>query len=94
MGLWVGVVWKYGYGHILDEETILSTLAGLTAERDQERERVDFAEGTARDMAKQDRERKDELEMEVRRIRMAMEHLTNTTERLDDMTLRKRRREE
>jgi hypothetical protein len=78
----------------LDEETILAALAGLTAERDQERERVDFAEGTARDMAKQDRERKDELEMEVRRIRMAMEHLTNTTERLDDMTLRNRLREE
>jgi hypothetical protein len=45
-------------------------------------------------MAKQDRERKDDLEMEVRRIRMAMEHVTNATERLDEMTSRKRRREE
>jgi hypothetical protein len=83
LGLWVGVVGKYGDGHILDEETILAALAGLTAERDQARERADFAEGTARDMAKQDRERKDDLEMEVRRIRMAMEHVTNATERLD-----------
>jgi hypothetical protein len=94
LGLWVGVVGKYGDGHILDAETILAALAGLTAERDQAREREDFAEGTARDMAKQDRERKDDLEMEVRRIRMAMEHVTNATERLDEMTSRKRRREE
>jgi hypothetical protein len=94
LGLWVGVVGKYGDGHILDEETILAALAGLTAERDQARERADFAEGTARDMAKQDRERKDDLEMEVRRIRMALEHVTNATERLDEMTSRKRRREE
>jgi hypothetical protein len=94
MGRWVGVMGKYGDGHILDEETILSALAGLTAERDQARERAEFAEGTARDMAKQDRQRKDGLETEVRRIRMAMEHVTNATERLDEMTSRKRRLEE
>jgi hypothetical protein len=81
------VVGKYGDGHILDEETILAALAGLTAERDQARERADFVEGTARDMAKQDRERKDDLEMDVRRIRMAMEHMTNATERLGEMTV-------
>jgi hypothetical protein len=94
LGLWVGVVGKYGDGHILDEETILAALAGLTAELDQAPERADFAEGTARDMEKQDREREDDLEMEVRRIRMAMEHVTNATELLDEMTSRKRRHEE
>jgi hypothetical protein len=62
----------------LDEETILAALAGPIAERDQARERADFAEGTAIDIAKQDRERKDDLEMEVRRIRMAMEHIVIT----------------
>jgi hypothetical protein len=58
MGLWVGVMGKYGDGHILDEETILAALAGITAKRDQARERADFTEGTARDKAKQDRERR------------------------------------
>jgi hypothetical protein len=37
LGLWVGVVGKYEVGHILDEETILAALAGLTAEREQAR---------------------------------------------------------
>jgi hypothetical protein len=60
MGLWVGVVGKYGDGHILDEETILAGLASLTAERDQARERAEFSEGTAHKMSKQDRERKDD----------------------------------
>jgi hypothetical protein len=92
LGLWVGVVGNYGDRHILDEETILAALAGLTAERDQARERAYFAEGTARDMAKQDRERKDDLEMEVRRIRMAIEHMTNATELLGEITSHKRRR--
>jgi hypothetical protein len=72
MGLWVGVVGIYGDGHILDEKTILAALTALTAERDQARERAEFAEGTARDMTKQERERKDDLEMEVRRFRMAI----------------------
>jgi hypothetical protein len=55
------VVGKYGVCHILDEETILAAIAGLTAERDQARERADFAERTACDMSKQDHERKDDL---------------------------------
>jgi hypothetical protein len=62
LSLLVGVVGKYGDGHIMDEETILAALAGLTAERYQARERADFAAGTARNMAKQERERKDDLE--------------------------------
>jgi hypothetical protein len=45
-------------------------------------------------MEKQDRERKDDLEMEARRIRMGMEYMINATERLGEMTSRKRRREE
>jgi hypothetical protein len=88
------VVGKYGDGHILDDETIREALAGLTAERDQARERADFAEGTARDMAKQDREGKDDLEMEVRMIRMATDHMTNGTGRLGEMTSRKRLRDD
>ena len=42
----------------------MTALAGLTAERYQARERTDFAEEAVREMAKQDRERRDDLEME------------------------------
>lgn len=85
---------KYGDGHILDEETLVATIAGLNAERNQARERAEHAEEAVREVAKRDRERRDDLEMEVRRIRMAMEQMTNAAERLDDMTSRKRRRDE
>ena len=62
-----------GDGHILDEETVVSTILGLTAERNQARERSELAEEAVREVAKREREGKDDLEMEVRRIRMAME---------------------
>jgi hypothetical protein len=94
LNLWAVVVGKYGDGHILDEETLVATIAGLNAERNQARERAEHAEEAVREVAKRDRERRDDLEMEVRRIRMAMEQMTNAAERLDDMTSRKRRRDE
>jgi hypothetical protein len=94
LDLWAAVVGKYGDGHILDEETIMATILGLTAERNQARERAELAEEAVREVAKREREGKDDLEMEVRRIRMAMEQVTNAAERLDDMVSRKRRRKE
>jgi hypothetical protein len=94
LDLWAAVVGKYGDGHILDEETVVATILGLTAERNQARERAEFAEEAVREVAKREREGKDDLEMELRRIRMAMEQVSNAAERLDDMVSRKRRRQE
>jgi hypothetical protein len=45
------------------------------------RERADFSEEAAREMAKQDREPKDYLETEVWRIRMAIKHVIDATKR-------------
>ena len=42
---------------------------------------------------KRNRERTEELEMEVRGILMAVEHVSNATEMLGEMTSRKFRRE-
>jgi hypothetical protein len=43
---------------------------------------------------KREREGKEDLEMEVRRIRMVMEQETNADERLDDIVSSKRRLKE
>jgi Xaa-Pro aminopeptidase len=94
LDLWAGVVGKYGDGHILDEETVVATILGLTAELNQARERADFAEEAVREVVKREREGKDDLEIELRRIRMAMEQVSNAAERLVDMVSRKRRRKE
>jgi hypothetical protein len=88
------VVGKYGDGHILDEETVEATILGFTAERNQARERAEFAEEAVREVAKREREGKDDLEMELRRIGMAMEQVSNAAERLDDMISRNRLRKQ
>jgi hypothetical protein len=92
--IWAAVVGKYGDGHILDEHTVVATILGLNAERNQALERAEFAEEAVRQVAKRELEGKEKLEMELRRIRTAMEQVFNAAERLDDMVSRKRRRQE
>jgi hypothetical protein len=73
LDLWAAVVGKYGDGHILDEEKVVATILGLTAVRNQARERAEFAGEVVLEVAKWEREGKDDLEMELRRIRRAMD---------------------
>jgi hypothetical protein len=72
----------------------VATILGLTAERNQARERAEIAEEAVCEVAKREREEKDDLEIDLSRIRTAMEQVSNAVERLDDMVSRKRRRKE